>query len=82
MRLPSCFRRSSSAPEAARLGLAGSMTHSARELFGLARNLSLRYTRPVPYLYILKFYPTLSSRAALSVVPVLHSYEELSLFIR
>jgi hypothetical protein len=30
MRLPSCFRRSSSAPEAARLGLAGSITYSAR----------------------------------------------------
>jgi hypothetical protein len=30
MRLPSCFRRSSSAPEAAGLGLAGSMTNSAR----------------------------------------------------
>jgi hypothetical protein len=31
MRLPPYFRRSSSAPEAAQLGLAGSMTHSARD---------------------------------------------------
>jgi hypothetical protein len=34
MRLSSCFRRSSSAPEAARLGLAGSLTHSARACLG------------------------------------------------
>jgi len=34
MRLPPYFRRSSSAPEAARLGLAGSMTHSVRVCLG------------------------------------------------
>ena len=34
MRLPPYFRRSSSAPEAARLELAGSMTHSARVCLG------------------------------------------------
>jgi hypothetical protein len=34
MRLPFYFRCSSSAPEAARLGLAGSMTHSARVCLG------------------------------------------------
>jgi hypothetical protein len=40
MPLPPCFRRSSSAPEAARLGLAGSMTHSARYAIMLPRNAS------------------------------------------
>jgi hypothetical protein len=42
-------------------------------LLKYAYNLSLRPARPTPYLYVLKFSPTLSSRAALSVVPARHA---------
>jgi hypothetical protein len=31
--------------------------------------VSLRHPRPIPYLYVLKLSPMLSSHAALSVVP-------------